>query len=428
MEEQARKTTDDSKTLSNDRVTVRVTQRPGCRFDMHVSVTAEATQACFEKACKEIRKEVSLPGFRKGKVPQDLLQKHFKDTIDERFRNIVSTTAFHEAAKLNGRPPLSNYSLIKNAIDTISCQEGATLRFLYEAAPEVPHVEPDKLTLKHIEPKTIEQSDIDKAHARHQFLFSEKTPVTDRPIQENDLVSLSFFNPDNKDEKEKETLPMSKLMLPDWLHSAIMGMSIGEEKIVCRSNEEDRIGILIEAIQECELLPLEEVAKKINFSSLEEMTAFTQEAFHTSAKEQAQEQMRKQIRNELIRLYAFDLPQSLVEQETQARLRSFKERNQELRHDEKTVRQSILDEVKRYLTCYFLLQPVAQELHIVPSEEQITRELYLQNYTTAETERVLHSALSEREIFYRLFSVVMIKSVLDYYIRKLSTVEPSANT
>ena len=48
-----------------------------------VELDAKPVAAAIDKAYKNLRKKVRLPGFRPGKAPLSILQKHFKAQVEE---------------------------------------------------------------------------------------------------------------------------------------------------------------------------------------------------------------------------------------------------------------------------------------------------------------------------------------------------------
>jgi len=421
MNEQKKEHKSTQQRFSNDHITVHSTQKPGCVFDMNVHIDNTATQACYEKAVKEIRKEVSLPGFRQGKVPKEMVLKHFSEKIDQRSRNLLLTTAFDEAVKLNGRPVFSKYSILKSEIKKYSPEEGSELNFTYEAAPKVPEINPKELNIKILEPKPVDSKDCQIMCKRYQFLASEKKDVTDRPVQKNDLVTIIMFE---EDEERKETVTVDKDLIPNWLYNQILDMKIDEKKKIEvpteGSKESPEVHMTVQSIQECELPTLDALAKIMGLSSASELEEKIHSTFERSAKIEAHERMRKHVKNELIKHYAFDLPQSLVEHETESRFRHFWQKiNKENEQvDEAELRRSFLDEVKRYFTCFFLLEPIAKRLDITYTKEEIMNEFYHQTQNIPVEQSVLYPNLSEREVIDRLIGNMMIKHCLDYCLKE----------
>ena len=93
----------------NENIRVDYNFHPGCVVEMNVTVSQKGSEAAYHKAMKEIRKEVSLPGFRKGHVPEDILTKNFSKQIEENFVDVLRSVSFTEASKLVKKAPFSKY-------------------------------------------------------------------------------------------------------------------------------------------------------------------------------------------------------------------------------------------------------------------------------------------------------------------------------
>ena len=58
---------------------------------MRVEIDAKAVDEAFEAMTKEFQRQVSLPGFRPGKAPRDMvLKKHEKEVQDEVKKKLIS--------------------------------------------------------------------------------------------------------------------------------------------------------------------------------------------------------------------------------------------------------------------------------------------------------------------------------------------------
>ena len=59
-------------------------ERKGNEATMKVTLPVEDVAKAFEKAVAKINKQVTIPGFRKGKAPRRVLEMHVgKDAIKE---------------------------------------------------------------------------------------------------------------------------------------------------------------------------------------------------------------------------------------------------------------------------------------------------------------------------------------------------------
>src|SRR5262245_27713561 len=111
--------------FQNDRVRVEVRRRPGCIARLAVEMTPEAVKNAYEKAVRAIKKEVSIPGFRKGKVPEDIVKHNFSSAIAKEHKDTVLQLAFTESLALTGLKPFSKNSLLRSELKKYSVDTGA---------------------------------------------------------------------------------------------------------------------------------------------------------------------------------------------------------------------------------------------------------------------------------------------------------------
>lgn len=418
--------------FSSDTLSVQCIFRPGCVIELTVTTKPETTMAAYHKAVKEIRKEISLPGFRKGHVPEEMVHKHFEFRVERQMQGIVAQAAFEEACALVGRQPFAKNSLRKSAIRSCSKETGAEILFEYEASPQVPVVDINDMNLEAISAKLPSESDVEEFYTRLRYIYCEKRPIENRPIADGDAVKVEISH-------TAEASPASydfhvrQGLIPEWLHPAIIGMNIGESKEVLLpppSSKTPASSCTVKIVQifEC-LLPEENdtFAQTVGAKSIDELRQSIRLRLEYDAKNLVQEKMRRQVRNELIRLYAFDLPQSLVEGETEVRFRPYWElvaKSGKTAPDKETLRKTFLEEVKRQFTCFFLLQPFFSKIKPSYTHAELMDELNYQTSKAHVTQCVLHPGLKEEEIFDRLLSNIIMRQCEDYCIEQRLGISP----
>ena len=67
--------------LSQVKVIVNVVEVEPCVMKLQLELPAERADATYRKVRKAVASKAALPGFRAGKVPPALLQKHFGGRI-----------------------------------------------------------------------------------------------------------------------------------------------------------------------------------------------------------------------------------------------------------------------------------------------------------------------------------------------------------
>ncbi len=425
---------------SNDNVTVLFKMKPGCIVKMEVHVTPIASKAAHTKAVKELKKEISLPGFRKGKVPDDVILKNFVKEVQRHYKEVLMDTAFREAVVLLGRTPFTTRSVRKSELKHEGKDGSAVLLFEYEATPDVPQVDPKEFDLKEKNVREPTQDEITQSLTKLKILHGTKNDITDRQAQEGDVVILSITQPSSaqaEDETETERKDPSVLVdheqfylkkgfLPDWLFQAIIGMNSGEKREAesvpeykeTASAHGKHCVIELHTIQEC-VFPEEndEFAMKTGASSMQDLQDKLTQRKKQELIEEAKDAIRQELKNELILKYAFDLPQSLIEGETEARFQPYLRSRQEAGQDISTkdeIRKEFQEEVKRYFTCLFLMERIAKQINPTFSQAEFFDELSHQMFKAPYQERVLYPGLSQEEVEQRILMNIMIKKCCDW--------------
>lgn len=96
---------------------VTVTEQSASERTMEVVVDAKQVETAFQRAFKKNLKEFALPGFRKGKVPQQMAERYITDgALVRDVVNDVVPKAFEQAIKEQNLSPISqpDWNLVQN--------------------------------------------------------------------------------------------------------------------------------------------------------------------------------------------------------------------------------------------------------------------------------------------------------------------------
>ena len=103
--------------------------------NQQVTLTIEVEAAKVEKAedqaCKRLANRVSIPGFRKGKAPRKIVERHVgKDAVMQEAFDIIAPKAFQEALDEQKIEPVTRPN-----IDIVTLEEGKDLVFKATVTP-----------------------------------------------------------------------------------------------------------------------------------------------------------------------------------------------------------------------------------------------------------------------------------------------------
>ena len=204
---------------------------------VHAKVTVEITRAELEpslnKVYLKVRKDISMPGFRKGKAPRMVIEaaygKHvfFEDAIEDMFPEIYKECVLTQDLKPVGRPGVSKLD--------IGDDDSVTLVIETDLYPEVTLGQYKGLEVEKTDAE-VSESEIDAEVERMAQNVARITTV-DRAAAEGDTAVIDFEG--FKDgvafaggKGEDYELKLGSHTFIPGFEEQVVGMSAGEEKDV----------------------------------------------------------------------------------------------------------------------------------------------------------------------------------------------------
>ena len=154
-----------------------------------IEVSAEELEKALQGAYNKQKKNISIPGFRKGKVPRQMIEKMYGPEV---FYDDAANQLIPEAyGKVYDEEDLEIVSQPK--IDIVQIEKGKPFIFTAEVAlkPEVTLGEYKGLKVDKISNR-VTQKEIEAKLAEEQEKNARTVSVTDRPVQDKDEVVLDF--------------------------------------------------------------------------------------------------------------------------------------------------------------------------------------------------------------------------------------------
>src|SRR5690606_33482118 len=183
--------------FSSSTLKISMTRLPGCRVVAEIEISPEAVEAAYRHTVKELNREISIPGFRKGRAPPALVEQRLGSDIKRRWRENIVQIALKDAFALMEVGPRSQEALTNLDINNLERNTAAHLRVEFETAPEVPTVALDDAAFKRLNVPEVTDKQI--SHMLHSLRLENSTLSTveeSRPVAEGDLVilDLELFN------------------------------------------------------------------------------------------------------------------------------------------------------------------------------------------------------------------------------------------
>jgi trigger factor len=169
-----------------------------------VEIPFEEVQTGFDKKLHTYKKDMKLPGFRPGKVPQKLIQNRFGPAIKAEVIDELISKAFKEACSNNGILPVS-----EPKVSDLKAEDGQPVSFTIEVEvdPKIEITGYKKLKVKP-SPKKIKDSDVDTTIEDLRDRLAEFKDI-DRESRKGDHISIEYVTVQVNGE-EKKDLPAPK--------------------------------------------------------------------------------------------------------------------------------------------------------------------------------------------------------------------------
>jgi trigger factor len=155
-----------------------------------IEVPVEEYTRELDTAYRSISNQVKIPGFRKGKVPKPIIDRQVgREVVHEEFLNAAVPQYYRKAITDEDLAPITDPE-----IDLEAFEDTAPLIFtaVVEIRPRLELTEADYTGLKVLKPDTeVSDAEIDDWIERLRERFSELEPA-DRPIIDNDFVTMDL--------------------------------------------------------------------------------------------------------------------------------------------------------------------------------------------------------------------------------------------
>ena len=202
-----------------------------------VALTIEITKAEFEaakdKAFKKTGKNITVPGFRKGKAPRKMIEKLYGEGVffEEAF-NIIYPDAMEMAVEKSGVKPVGRAD-----VDLGDPAEEGGLTIIAKV-PVEPEVELGEYKGIEVEKETVKvlQADV-KAELNRMAQRNARTETVERKAKKNDTVDIDFEGfvdgvPFEGGKAEHHELTLGSGAFIPGFEDQLIGCKAGDEKDV----------------------------------------------------------------------------------------------------------------------------------------------------------------------------------------------------
>lgn len=366
----------------------------GLSRKLNIEVPKDDVSKAFVKAYEDIKKNVNIPGFRKGKAPIQKVKSMYEDKVKEDVLNKLISKAYVDALDEHKVDPIS-YPKIK--VDQF--EENTDFKFSaeFEVRPEV--------ELKTYEGLEVEKEKFDVEEKQVQDILENmrsqkaehKSISEDRAIKEGDFVKLDFKGfmsgePLERGEANDHVLEIgSKSFIPGF-EEALVGLKKGDEKTVDIKFPDDyhvedikgkpvSFEVKINDIMEKSLPEIDDAfatSLSEEYKTLDELKTKIREDIQQSESNRIEEEFKKRLLKALVKANPVEVPDTLHQEQKQKLEEDVKNRLKQQGLGDKEVADykekwaSEMDEESQFLIqSSFLIDALASKYDLKASKEDM---------------------------------------------------------
>jgi len=329
-------------------------------------------------AYQTLSQQVSIPGFRKGKVPRQLIDQRvgrgavLNEAINTALPEFYSQAARENEVLVVGRPNVDIKELKDNEIVKFEVE--------VDVRPEIklPDFSEIELSVPDVE---LSEKDVEDQVEALRIRFGTLVTI-EKDAASGDFVTIDLVAKIEGKEVEGGTAngisyEVGSNRMIDGLDTALEGMKVGESKnftaqlVGMKEGETGEVTVTLQAVKKRELPDLNDEFAKLasEFETLAELKRDTKERLTRLKSMEQGAQARDELLKYLLDKVDIQVPEQLVKDEVHDHL------EKENRLEDETHRNEVTEEVTRSVRADFLLDAIVKAEEVQVSEAELTEYL-----------------------------------------------------
>ena len=415
-----------------------------CRRKLRVEIGAVRVAGVRAEILQEFRRHAEIPGFRPGHAPEPMIEKRFAHAIDDELRKRLIPDSYREAVVTH-----KLHTIGYPKIESVEYNPGGALVYTaaVDTAPgfKLPEYKGLVVTKKEI---AVTDDEVAKALDALRDQQADFVDVPGRGLRTGDFAVLNYSSvadgkpiaelaPEAKTLGENQNfwlLVQPESFLPGFCDQ-LTGAQVGEKRQVFVDFPTDfpqkaLVGrkatyfVDVVGIKQKQLPELnEDFAKRVGVESLEKLKQEIRKGLEAERDAAVRSDLRKQIVDRLLGTSDFELPESLVAQETRSIIYDLVRENS-LRGVSKETLEQKKDEIfgfamqsaKDRLRTSFILNAIAEAEGIKAEEREVRERVAQLAQRYRITPERLHAQLEERGGLGEIEEQIVVSKTLDFLL------------
>lgn len=398
---------------------------------LKIEIPADVIEKEIRDSLEKLRRKTTIPGFRTGKAPIDLIEKRFGKEIESDVLERVIPQGYIEALREANITPVANPVLEEKS--DFKRRQPISMTLTVEVMPNIENLNYEDIPLKDIA-VAVSDSDVESVLKRQQEEKATYEP-SEGPVEMSDLIVVDYSSPGDGVEAKDQILKVGGSMFPEEFTQKVVGRVKGEEISVEATFPEDHplenlagkhvtMKVMIKDIKKVNLPVVDdELAKDVGFQNLGEMKKRIGEEIEKAKRNEVVKIQKAEIIRNLVESHEFDIPESLVERESEmlasAALSHRPQGAEPTEHELDALKQEVRPNAMRNVKASLLIETIGKAQGISVAEDEVKHAIIsLAQRLAVSPEQIMKFYISRDGSLEGLKSSLFEEKVLDFILSK----------
>ncbi|MFZ5807371.1 MAG: trigger factor [Verrucomicrobiota bacterium] len=417
-----------------------------CRKRMKIEIPANRVNDELEQITTDFQKQAKVQGFRPGKTPKAIIEKKFAPEIESELRRSFVPKIFWEAVKTKKLKVVSY-----PRIEDLHYQKGMSLSFatVVDLAPEFPLPDYKAIKIQKAEPEPITDKGIDEVLEMMTSRFADYKDIEGREVKEDDFVIIDYsatidgkplieLAEHAKDLGERKNFWLwikPDSFLPEFCPQMI-GAKIGDTKeiqvifpkdfdVEPLREKQAVYSVKVHSIRERVMPEINDEFTKKNFEmTVEELKKKIRADLENRQQREQNRAYTRQIIDQLNTMANFDLPESLVRQQTQRLVNDIVMENQHrgisqdmIEENKEKILSSASANAKEHVKIGFILTRIAEEEKIEVTEDELNLEINIMAHRMQMPVKKFAEEINKRGSLYEIEEQILQRKTMEFLLK-----------
>lgn len=397
-----------------------------------VTVAQDEVKAAYDKTFLSLKDKVKIDGFRKGKVPQKILEKRFNRMMREEAIETLVPEYFEKAVTREKLTPA-----VRPKFDDLDIDKEKPL--VFSAAFEIyPEFDPPAFSEYSLEKKEPEISDEEVKEQRQRHLDGAATfEPKEGAAEDTDQLTVDFEGTVEEESiakaEDQVYLLGSKQFLPEF-EEALAGMKKDEEKTFDLTFPEDynekklqgKTGQFTVKVKEIKQKQPPEINEEFfkrygdQVKSVEDFDKMVSDEVKFRKDQEIKREYHTALKEQLVDILDFDIPEQLLEEEVRMKVQQAKQQAiREEKPEEEPDEEQIKKNASEALRFTIFIQTMLDKKEVTVDESEANRRFEMNCAMMGVNPAELVNQDYGRQMYQQVYGMVAEETVLDFITEKV---------